>query len=227
MTASDQTRPAAGDLIDLSPPITPELAVFPGDTPPTREVLMDMERGDHLTLSTLRTTVHLGSHADGMNHYGTGPAAPAIDAMDLAHFIGPCRVIRVDSEPGRRITVADLGQAPIDQPRILLATGSYPDPTRWSESFNGLEPSLVDHLADHGVITVGIDTPSVDPATAKVLEAHHRFLARGVAIVEGLVLAGVAPGVYEFIALPLRLAGFDASPVRAVLRRMPERAGGG
>jgi len=212
------------DLIDLSPPITPELAVFPGDTPPSREVLMDMAGGDHLTLSTLRTTVHLGSHADGMNHYGTGPAAPSIDAMPLTHFIGPCRVIRVDAPPGVRLNPAHLGDAPIDHPRILLATGSNPDPRRWTEDFNGLEPELVDHLADRGVITVGLDTPSVDLATAKELVAHHRFLARGVAIIEGLVLDGVAAGQYELIALPLRLVGFDGSPVRAVLRPLPPRS---
>jgi arylformamidase len=221
----DASRGPGDGLIDLSPPITPELAVFPGDTPPSREVLMDMARGDHLTLSTLRTTVHLGSHADGMNHYGTGEGAPAIDAMSLEHFIGPCRVIRVHAAPGERITIAHLGDAPIDHPRILLATGSHPDPTTWIESFNGLEPELVDHLADRGVITVGLDTPSVDVATAKQLVAHHRFLARGVAIIEGLVLDGVAAGTYEFIALPLRLVGFDASPVRAVLRPLPPASG--
>jgi len=213
-----------GELIDCSPPITPSLAVFPGDTPPSREVLMDMARGDHLTLSTLRTTVHLGSHADGMSHYGTGPEAPAIDAMPLEHFVGPCRVIRVAVAPGMRVGVDDLAGAPIDRPRILLATGSFPDPDTWTEDFAGLEPDLVDHLADRGVITVGIDTPSVDLATARELVAHHRFLARRVAILEGLVLEGVAPGTYELLALPLRLVGFDASPVRAVLR--PERPTG-
>ncbi|MFK7960891.1 MAG: cyclase family protein [Phycisphaerales bacterium] len=208
---------AAGRIIDITPPITPDLAVFPGDTPPSREVLLDMERGDHLTLSTLRTTVHLGAHADGVNHYGVG--GPDIDAMPLDHFIGPCEVVHVSAEPGRRVGVTDLPEtARLERPRVLLRTGSYPDPTTWSESFCGLEPELVDHLHAAGVITVGIDTPSVDAPTAKTLVAHHRFLATGMAIIEGLVLTDVTPGDYELIALPLRLVGFDASPVRAVLR---------
>jgi arylformamidase len=40
------------------------------------------------------------------------------------------------------------------------------------------------------------------------------------AILEGLVLNNVPEGVYELIALPLKLVGFDASPVRAILRSL-------
>jgi arylformamidase len=80
---------------------------------------------------------------------------------------------------------------------------------------------LVDALADRGVTLVGIDTPSVDVQESKDLPAHKRFLARGVSILEGLRLGHVAPSEYELIALPLSLVGFDASPVRAVLRFLP------
>ena len=80
--------------------------------------------------------------------------------------------------------------------------------------------SLVDLLADRGVTLVGVDTPSVDVQESKDLTAHKRFLARGVSILEGLRLAHVARGEYELIALPLPLVGFDASPVRAVLRSL-------
>ena len=65
---------------------------------------------------------------------------------------------------------------------------------------------------------VGIDTPSVDLFDSKDLPAHKAFLRCDMAILEGLVLAEVPPGLYELIALPLKLVGFDASPVRAVLR---------
>src|SRR5437667_3931129 len=80
-------------LYDITPPVTPRLAVWPGDTPPAREVLLDMRRGDPITLSTLRATVHLGAHADAPSHYGAG--APAIDARSLDYYLGPCQVIRV------------------------------------------------------------------------------------------------------------------------------------
>jgi arylformamidase len=197
---------------DITPPITPDLKVFPGDTPPSREVLLDMSRGDALTLSTLRTTVHLGAHADAPSHYGRD--ARTIERQPLELYIGPCRVVHVET----RLVTPDQIPEGIDTERLLIATGSYPDPTNWNADFAALRPDLVDHLHGLGVRLVGVDTPSVDPADSKDLPAHHRFLANDMAIMEGLVLAGVPDGVYELIALPLRLVGFDASPVRAILR---------
>src|SRR5437660_4696491 len=104
------------DIYDITPPITPKLAVWPDDTPLSREVLMDMARGDNITLSTLRATTHLGAHADGPNHYGK--EAPAIDERGLDYFLGPCQVIRVEVARVARITPAMLPdvtrQLPID-----------------------------------------------------------------------------------------------------------------
>jgi len=202
-------------LIDISPPISPSLAVWPGDTPPTREVLLDMKRGDNLTLSTLRGTVHLGAHADGPNHYGADAAA--IDERSLGYYIGPCQVIHIEAPRAGRITAAMLG-AEITAERVLFATGTYPDPNVLNEDFAALDPALVDFLHERGVRTVGVDTPSVDLFDSRDLPAHRRFLAHDMAILEGLVLRDAPPGEYELIALPLRLVGFDASPVRAVLR---------
>lgn len=202
-------------LHDISPPITTSLAVWPGDTPPTREVLCDLAAGDNLTLSTLRATVHLGSHADAPSHYGAD--GPTIDQRPLELYLGPCQVLDVPAAPGSRIEPDDL-PGPIAAPRVLLRTGTHPDPEAFSEDFAALAPSLVDHLHRQGVRLIGIDTPSVDLFDSKDLPSHHAFLERDMAILEGLVLADVPPGLYELIALPLRLVGFDASPVRAVLR---------
>ncbi|MBX3356361.1 MAG: cyclase family protein [Phycisphaeraceae bacterium] len=206
-------------LIDISPLISPRLAVFPGDTPFAREVLMEMQRGDHITLSTIRSTVHLGAHADAVSHYGRDGAT--IDAMPLDLYLGPCRVIDVSAAGARghpRVTIADLGSAPIDAARILLRTSSSPDAEQWAPNFLGIDPALIDHLADRGVKLLGVDTPSVDTADSKDLPAHARCLARTMAIIEGLVLREVPAGTYEFIGLPLKLEGCDASPIRAVLR---------
>jgi len=122
----------------------------------------------------------------------------------------------VDGVRGRRILPADL-PGPVQAPRLLLRTGSYPDPTRFNPGFASLSPALVHVLADQGVVLVGIDTPSVDPFDSKALESHQAILHRDLAILEGLVLDAVAPGLYTLIALPLRIPGADASPVRAVL----------
>ena len=210
--------PDRPDLMDISPRITESMAVFPGDTPPRREVLAELAKGDPVTLSTLHATVHLGAHADGPNHYGVG--GRAIDEQPLDLYVGRCQVLRTNAPPGRRITVEDLGQTEIQAERVLIATGSYPDFDRWTAEFNGLEPALIDFLASQGVRLVGVDTPSVDSADSKDLPAHARFFAHDMAIIEGLVLTDVDVGFYELIALPLRLGGFDGSPVRAILRSL-------
>jgi arylformamidase len=205
-------------IFDLTPLISSRLSVWPGDTPPTRQVLCDLSRGDPVTLSTLHATVHLGAHADAPSHYGLD--APAIHERSLDYYIGICQLIRVPAAAGACLTPADLGRS-IAAPRILLATGTYPDPQVFRKDFAALSPELVDHLHGHGVILVGIDTPSVDPFASTDLPAHRRFLKHDMAILEGLLLKDVPEGLYELIALPLRLAGFDASPVRAVLRTVP------
>ncbi|MBL8964645.1 MAG: FAD-dependent monooxygenase [Phycisphaeraceae bacterium] len=207
-------------LVDLSPVVSPRLGVWPGDTPPSRRVLLDIETGSNITLSTLTSTVHLGSHADGPNHYGRGAAS--IDRIPLDRYIGPCQVLDARAPRGRRVGVGDVeGLEGVRTRIVLLRTGTFPDPEKWNEDFAGLSVELVADLAGRGVRTLGVDTPSVDLFSSKDLEAHREVLRHGMVILEGLVLGGIEAGpdrLYELIAPPLRLEGFDASPVRAVLR---------
>jgi arylformamidase len=205
-------------IYDITPPINEALRVWPGDAPPRREILQDMTRGDALTVSALHATVHLGAHADAPSHYGRD--APGIDARRLDDYLGPCQVLRVSVARGTHITPRDL-RGPIAAPRVLFATGTAPDPTVFNEDFAALGPELVDHLHEQGVRLVGIDTPSVDLFPGDDLPAHRAFLRHDMAILEGLLLEGVPEGIYELIALPLRLVGYDASPVRAILRTWP------
>jgi arylformamidase len=191
------------------------LQVWPGDTPPSREVLCDLKRGDNLTLSTLHATVHLGAHADAPSHYSAD--TPSIDERALNYYLGPCQVLRLAVPRRARIMPAML-PGRVAAERVLFATDTYPDPERFNEDFAALSPELVAELHRQGVKLVGIDTPSVDLFDSEDLPAHQAFLRCDMAILEGLVLGGVPEGVYELIALPLKLVGFDASPVRAVLR---------
>ncbi len=207
-------------IYDISPPIDPALKVWPGDTPPSREVLLDMKKGANLTLSTLHATVHLGAHTDAPSHYGAG--APSIDQRSVELYLGPCQVMRVTIGRNERILPATLTASP-EAERILFATGTFPDPTKFNEDFAALSPKLVDHLHASGVRLVGLDTPSVDPFASRGLPAHHACLRHDIGILEGVVLDGVPEGIYELIALPLRLVGYDGSPVRAVLRDLPGR----
>ena len=212
-------NPDRGPVIDISPPLSPEIAVFPGDTPLSREVLLDFARGDSLTLSTLRGTVHLGAHVDAPVHYAESGAS--IDQLPLELFVGMCRVTRTPTPPGARVSweaVRDsLGDSGPTE-RLLLGTGSYPDPKRFEDGFAALDPDAVLELGRLGVRLLGVDTPSVDPPQSKDLPAHEACREAGITILEGLVLDRVEPGDYELTALPLRLVGFEASPVRAVLR---------
>jgi arylformamidase len=205
-------------IYDISPPINDQLTVWPGDTPPSRDVLLDMTRGDTITLSTLRATVHLGAHVDAPNHYGRN--AESIESRSLEFYLGPCRVYRVEAARAHRIRPGDLIEK-IDTPRVLIRTGTFPDPYLFNEDFAALSPELVRSLSAQGVRLIGIDTPSVDPFESKDLPAHQAFLEHDMAILEGLRLDDVPAGLYELIALPLRLVGFDASPVRAILRTLP------
>jgi arylformamidase len=204
-------------IYDISPPISPSWKVWPGDTPLSREVLLDMKRGDNITLSALHATVHLGSHVDAPSHYGVD--APSVDCWPVERLLGPCEVVRVEPQRGTRMA-PDILAAPVRAARVLFATGTYPDPTDFNEDFAAFSPALIDKLAAQGATVVGIDTPSVDLFASKDMEAHHACLRHDIAILEGIVLKGVPAGVYELIALPLKLVGFDASPVRAVLREI-------
>ena len=127
------------------------------------------------------------------------------------------QVIGVSDARGRRIRPSDLRGAAITAPRVLLRTGSFPNPDRWNGDFAALSPELVDWLADRGVRLVGIDTPSIDPADDRALETHQAVYRRDLAVLEGLVLEGVADGRYTLLAQPLKIEGADASPVRALL----------
>ncbi len=199
---------------DISPLITKDIAVFPGDVSFSREVSLDFPR-DHLALSSIRTTLHVGAHADSSGHYHA--RGKGIDQRPLDRYLGNCQVVEVKIPQGSRILPADLRSTKIEAKRILFKTLSFPDPNQWNGDFNSLSPDLIDFLADKGVVTVGIDTPSVDPADSKVLESHQALFRRDLAVLEGIILNRVDSGIYTLIALPLPLKDADASPVRAIL----------
>lgn len=202
-------------IIDISPEISPHLAVFPGDTRFSQKVIYDCQKGDAFGLSSFQTTPHLGAHTDAPNHYSA--TGVGISERSLDYYYGRCQVIKVEIPRGERIRPEHIKNIPIIAPRVLFRTDSFPNPYRWNEDFNALSPELVDLLFQLQVILVGIDTPSIDLATDKILKTHHKIHEKNMAILEGIVLTNVADGVYNLIALPLKMKGLDASPVRAVL----------
>lgn len=201
-------------LYDISPTVSPRIAVWPGDVPFERKVALDMKLGAHLTLSSIETTLHLGAHADAPNHYER--EGQSIGERDLGYYYGECQVLAVSVGRGERIGPGHL-RAAITAERVLFRTGTFPDPEDWNTDFAAFSPELIDLLHHESVVLVGIDTPSVDLQDDKALLSHTRIASYDMAVLEGLVLDHVPPGRYTLSAFPLKLEGADASPVRAVL----------
>lgn len=200
---------------DISPLVSPKIAVYPGDTPFSRQVTLSFQNGDHLELSAIRSTVHLGAHADAPSHYKKG--LKGIASRDLGFYFGPCQVVEVKKKRGERIRVKDLRDISIHARRVLLRTNSFPDPNKWNDDFNSYSPELIEYLHAKGVRLIGIDTPSIDPAKSKKLESHQVVAKHDMAVLEGLELKKIKSGSYVLFALPLKLKDCEASPVRALL----------
>jgi arylformamidase len=205
-------------LWDISPPITPDTPPFPGDTPFSQQWTATIGPGCPVNLSAITMSPHVGAHADAPLHYG--PGAKTIGQVDLAPYLGPCRVIHAIG-CGALVQREHLLHALGDglPPRVLVRTCERA-PTVWSDEFSAYAPETIAWLAGLGVRLVGIDSQSVDPAASKELASHQHLLRHDLRVLENLVLDDVPEGDYELIALPLKLVTADASPVRAVLREL-------
>jgi len=211
-------------LWDISPPISSATPCFPGDTAYSQRWNAQIGPGCPVNVSAITMSPHLGAHADAPLHYG---GDVAIGHVDVSPFLGPCRVIHAIGKgalikPEHLAHALDQGKGSPDglPPRILVRT-CRSAPTTWSAEFSAFAPNTITWLADHGVRLVGIDSQSVDPADSKTLDSHQQLLAHDIRVLENLVLDEVDEGDYELIALPLKLAHADASPVRAILRSLP------
>jgi arylformamidase len=204
-------------LWDISPSLSPSTPVWPGDTPFHAELTWKIEGGCPVRVSRITLSSHTGAHCDAPSHYDA--EGESIDTVSLDAYLGTCRVI--DCVGAGRIApqhiVPALEGVP---PRVLLRTYERAPLENWDSGFASVAPETIALLARHGVILIGIDTPSLDPQDSKSMDAHRAVRMHRMAILEGIVLDAVPPGDYELIALPLKLAGLDASPVRAVLRSL-------
>ncbi|WIT10495.1 arylformamidase [Paucibacter sediminis] len=205
-------------LWDISPLVAEDAPIFPGDEPYALRWTARLSPDCPVNLSAITMSPHVGAHADAPLHYADGVASAA--EVDLQAYLGPCRVIHAIG-CGPLIRIEDLqhaASAPLPE-RVLVRCCARAD-TVWNPDFTAYAPETVEWLAAHGVKLIGLDTPSVDPASSKSLASHQQLLRLNLRVLENLVLDEVPEGDYELIALPLKLAGACASPVRAVLREL-------
>lgn len=202
-------------IYDITLPMHPSLACWPGDTPYDFRLNQQIRDGSNINLGSAEMSVHFGSHADAPFHFEESGAT--IDALPLDLYIGPALVVDVSGRDIIRTTdLAILRTKPV--PRLLLKTNGWRDHSCFPESIPLMEPGVPTFLKECGVILVGLDVPSVDALDSKDLPIHHELGRCGIHILESLDLASVPEGEYELIALPLKLVGADGSPVRAILR---------
>lgn len=201
-------------IFDISQPVRPGIAVWPGDQEFQQHWSMHLERGDSVNVAALTLSVHTGTHADGFHHVRADGAR--IADMPLGAYIGRCTVIDARGTEAigpEHVKHLDLARTE----RVLFRTRDVVDESEFPKDVAYISVDLARLLAASGIRLVGTDAPSIDPLDSKTLDAHHILAAGGVANLENLVLTDVPPGDYILVAPPLRLAEADSSPVRAVL----------
>lgn len=207
---SDKPR----EIIDISHPLSPSIAVWPGDSSLQFQRNMSLDAGDPVNLGSVTMSLHTGTHADAPAHYL--PEGATMADCQLSTYIGEAVVI--DATDRSFVEERHLGHLKKDSVERLLFKTNSSDPESFEEDYNYFSAEAARAIVRLGVKLVGIDTPSVDRYTSEALEAHHVFGEAGILILENLRLVDVTPGAYELIALPLKFVGMDGSPIRAILR---------
>ena len=202
-------------LIDISRPITTGMPVWPGDTPVAFGFSASKAHGSDANVGRITMGLHAGTHADAAYHYNE--SGLHIDEMPLDLFVGPVRVVDIRGHDLITPTLlAGLDFA--GTPRVLFRSDTWTDTSAFPTTWPMFDPATPAWLAARGVRLIGLDVPSVDTLTSSGMPMHHTIDRAGLFILENLDLRDVTAGIYELIALPLRIKGADGSPIRAVLQ---------
>lgn len=201
----------------LDPATTP---IYAGDAPLKFEFLKDMRKGDGFTLSAYSMGAHSGTHIDAPMHFVRDGAS--IEQLSLASLIGPARVIDIPDNV-QSIDAAELNRHEWrGAPRVIFRTRSslrgWMASSTFHRDFAYVAPDAAQLLADAGVQLVGVDYISAEQFGAPAPRTHQILLGKGIPIVEGLALGTVRAGDYDLIVLPIKVAGHEGAPARAILR---------
>jgi arylformamidase len=210
---------------DISRMLSNEFAEWPGDEPFRYRLTGDIANGGSVNLGAITMSVHNGTHADARFHFDTSGAS--IEKAPLDVYLGRATVVDLaqtfsQSREKHLITREDLkphAEAIAATSRLLVKTGRWADSTTFPNRIPVIAADVPAWLQKNGVKLLGLDLPSMDEIDSKSLQNHHELARAGIAIVESLDLSDVVGGIYNFAALPLKIAGADGAPLRAVLWR--------
>ena len=210
---------------DISRTLSNDLAQWPGDEPFRFRLTNEIAKGASVNLGAITMSVHTGTHADARFHFD--PKGESIEKAPLNPYVGRATVVDlaqsfVRSKQKHLITTEDLKPHAEDiaaTSRLLVKTGRWSDSRVFPDQIPVIAADVPAWLQKNGVKLLGVDLPSMDEIDSKSLQNHHALARAGIAIVESLDLSEVASGIYGFAALPLKIAGGDGAPMRAVLWR--------
>jgi arylformamidase len=210
---------------DISRTLSDDFAEWPGDEPFRYRATNEIAKGASVNLGAIAMSLHNGTHADAQLHFDTSGAP--IEKASLEAYLGRATVVDLTEAFSKTmekhlITREDLrahAEEIAATSRLLVKTDRWSDSTVFPKKIPVIAADVPAWLQKNGVKLLGVDLPSMDELDSKSLQNHHALARAGIAIVESLDLTRVAPGIYNLAALPLKIAGADGAPVRAVLWR--------
>jgi arylformamidase len=211
-------------IYDVTLPLTPELPVWPGDDEVSVKPLSRIASGDITNVTSLSFTSHVGTHVDAPWHFFDDSAK--LNDLAIDRWIGPCLVVQIPDD-AKRIEPEHLEAANIPEgiERLIFQTTNsghwVPGKLTFEEDYVALSPAAARWIVDRGVRLVGIDYLSIECFDDEQNQTHRTLLGNDVLVIEGLNLAGIEPGPYQLLCMPLRLAAGDGAPARVLLIREP------
>lgn len=203
---------------DITVPLRNGGLIYPGNPEIRIAAQQSIAAGGSSNVSALELGSHSGTHVDAARHMFVDGST--VDEVPLERLLGPATVLAFGDDV-TAVTRAHLESAPLDGvERVLLRTrnsGYLTQDAEFHRDYTFLAPDGAALLVERGVKLVGIDYLSIEQFHSGHHMTHRTLLGAGVVIVEALNLDGIAPGVYDLYCLPLRIAGGDGAPARAVL----------
>ncbi|HET9914985.1 MAG TPA: cyclase family protein [Anaerolineales bacterium] len=206
-------------IYDISLTISPDLPIWPGDPRPELERFASMDQGALYNATRISTSVHVGTHVDAPRHFIND--GRTIEQLPLDVLTGPCYVAQLpDGVEAITAEVLDRMELTFGMERILFGTRNSHlwarDASEFQTDFVAITEDGAEWLVERGVRLVGVDYLSVAPYSDPI-PPHMVFLKAEVIVVEGLNLSNVMRGFYDLYCLPIKIAGCDGAPARAIL----------